>query len=600
MQVEFLTSVPFPGWPDFEARLAKLPAPELALMLAQMVAQSTKQNDGRFVKEGFVSAVNLHIFQRFLLRQWSAEGWRLPTAEKRQSLQDDEAKREIANLMRALVDRRNQHPALAPKIELPKPVKIASGLWFSAQEQRFQNRSPKHEIARAWLMFQNIWPIVVETRKIPLAAPNLSAFESLPYALLMLTLMYLHDGWLPDVMGALSKSNLKGPALTSFLGCYTTAANDFVRHDRPADYPVGFVNPFGLKPVLRITDNVLFAPDPSIIFGALGFRLLQQALTAGTEAEPEDPDKGFERASSAFGFVFEEYVRLLLKELGRLSAGQQFRDEFRYKRGTDAVASPDAFLVGAAPLIFEFKSLRFPFHAEAEAHFTGLASWLTRMTGGKDGRSAFEQGVAFVRDAQARLFTEVGNDVAETAMYVMVGYEDIPLPANWPGIRKHIWGSELTPEALALEGRSVFISLRSLEIALAVAEFEASGGRNFCMGFAIREWWQSLKTGPAAFETPSGEPRLAPDFGNYLLEKYPDAVGYFPSLLREAWQKFQDATTDVAFDAEADTDTAEASSPLTQRADAPTERPVTQGIADSQPLVLSEPQASAGCRTIPD
>lgn len=552
MQVEIPTSIPFPGWSEFNDRLAKLPAPELAVSMAKLVAWSAKRNDGRFVSEGFVNSINHQIFQRLLLRNWSEQGWRMPTnRDFANFLQDDAAKRKVGQLMRALVGLRDQHPVHSPSVALPMPMKIASNLWLTAQEQRFQNRSPKHEVARAWLMFETIWPAVVQAHNIELGAPNRSAFESLPYALFMLEFMYMGDGWLPDVTTALSASKLQGLALTSFLECYTMDAREFVRLDRPQEYPTGIVNPFGLNPVLRITDNVLFAPDPSVIFGGLGFRLLQQALTAGTAAIPEDPQEGFKQASSAFGFVFEDYGRLLLSSFELSVTGDQYLPEFSYRRGGNQVASPDAFLTGPDPLIFEFKSLRFPFDAEAAAHFTGFASWLTRMTGGKDGRTAFEQGAEFVRDARAGLFTEVDRSVAESATYVIVGYEDIPLPANWPAIRRHVWSDELSPEASELATtRAVFISIRDLEVALTVSEYESNARRSFSLGSAIKEWWRSLQTGPAAFEDASGQRRLAPDFGNYLLEKYPDAAGYFPRLLREAWDAFQDKTMAVGFDDE--------------------------------------------------
>lgn|SRR5678815_980770 len=201
------------------------------------------------------------------------------------------------------------------------------------------------------------------------------------------------------------------------------------------------------------------------------------------------------------------------------------------------VDSPDAFLLGTSPLVFEFKSMRYPFDLQTATSLEGLARWLTELTGGKNGRGAFEQGAAFVQDARAGRCLAIDARTINDALYVVVAYDDIPSCANWLGVRDELWPSgSLSLEAARLSRRTVFISMRDLETTLTVQDFERSNGRPFSLGGEVRQWWEIVRHGPQP--DGGGQDRLPDGLGNLLIRRYPEATAHVLEFHRTAWDTF--------------------------------------------------------------
>ncbi|HET9623014.1 MAG TPA: hypothetical protein VFP84_16695 [Kofleriaceae bacterium] len=544
MDVTFLRSERFPGWPEFHTGLDAIQAPEAAVALAKIVVNTAAQSDGVFTTFQDLTATNFHLMQRLLLRRWAAGGWRRPAFDPGKPLHESiDPSRSLFRLLRYLSGLRETHPILDRSIVRPPAIVAAHVLWFTMLEQRFQNRSAKHEVARAWIMYQSIWPQLVASGKIPVAPPYAAtAFDSLPYTLFMIMLLYHEGGYVDDARALLAQSTVGGQIFETFRDLYTVPADEFVRCDRPEDYPEKYLNPFGISPILRIDDNRLIAPDPSVLFGGLEFRLLQQVLSTGKESNPANPEDGFRKASSSFGFVFEAYGRALLAQ----AAIEQVVPEFRYERGGQMVDSPDAFLLGALPLVIEFKSMRYPFDLQTATSLQGLARWLTELTGGKNGRGAFEQGAAFVQDVQSGRCRAIDARTINDALYVIVAYDDIPSCANWLSVRDELWPSgSLSPEAALLSRRTVFISIRDLEAALTIQDFEHSKGRAFSLGDEMRQWWEMVQHGPQPDD--ARQHRLPDGLGNFLIRRYPNATAHSLELHRTGWNAYQAATLDAGF-----------------------------------------------------
>jgi hypothetical protein len=486
MNVDLLVPVPFAGRDALRNVLDSLPAASVARALARIVADEMAPNDGAFVRVGPIVATNLPVLQREMLKRWQAGGWQAadPTA-----VEDQEVKKRLVHAARQLTALRSEHPSLdRDLLELPGWHRIIRALWFGALEQEFLNRSPRTEVARAMLLYRTIWPELAELNDRRVTRPKAfdTAFRALHYLVVASLVLLRRRGFVDDIVADLSATNL-ADGLAPFLEFFTFSGDEFCQRDAAtASYPTSFSNPFVRTPILRLGDYTLFAPDPSALFSGIEYRVLQQALADGMQ-EGTTPEDGFKAISGSFGHVFEEYGRRLIDCC--CPAAGQFVPEFPYDTTKGQVMSPDAFLLGEQSVMFEFKALRFPHDREDRTRVTDFVDWIGKLAGANDDRGPLEQGAAFLTAMRAAAAPQLGGTDVQNALYVVVSYQDVPPVANWARMRRHFW-ENLSAPALQLLPRAAFISIRDLEIAVTVAEFETTAGRLFSLAAAIRHWWE--------------------------------------------------------------------------------------------------------------
>lgn len=539
----------FPGWPAFNDRINRIPAAELAMILARCVVGDANQHDGVFEGNEDHNGANHHLMQRILLERWRAEHWRTPDPTRDSQVLDAEA--EVSALLRALLDLRQQHDALTPPLIIPLWMKIGRSLWFTALEQRFSSRATKLELARASILYRTVWPALEEAEKVTVPGPSRTAFDALEYILLLVVLLWKNNGYVPDARTALAQADLSEGQIDTLLEVYTVPAADLLdRIPSPQDYPgLGFANSFIEWPILRVNESTLFAPQPTCMYSGFEFRVLQQALTAGVEGAA-DPETGFGEVSQAFGHVFEAYVSWLLSAAELDQGGETVLEEFDYQRNEDTVASPDAFVLGGeTALILECKALRYPFDIDQATHLSDLREWLGKLGGATDERGPFDQGAAFFDDLNnGRCAPQLPGVQPANCIYLIVSYEEIPAVANWRQFRTQFWSDGLSDPARGLLfERTLFVSVRDLEIALTVLRHLREVGTPLQMGSAVKGWQQWLQEGEPAWEDAQGR-HFRGGLGSYLLELHPEAkcAPVLPAL-RSAFEDLFVQTANVAF-----------------------------------------------------
>ena len=531
MDVEFIQGMKaFPGWGEFNRLLSTFPAPETCIAIARKVLENTEQNEGVFIAKDSLDITNVHILQHILLERWSIDDWRLPDQTEFAKVEPRINSPAFQDLLRMLAGLRKEHPVLKKAETAKREIRMLTKLWFAALEQRFSVRSGKSEVARAWIIHEQLWP------KVHPAAPSWNAFDSIPYAMAMRFLMIHGQAIIPSASQAMSRSELKkSGALSTFLERYSRPVGEFLTETPPTSvYPRGFDNRFAKHPVLRIGEDCLISPDPTMLFGALENQVLQRTLDA----------QGFQSASIAFGDVFEAYGHLLLETTTGPSTEESFVKPFKYEnKKKKVVDSPDGFLLGQFPVVFEFKATRYPHATDENVELSGLWGWFNKLAGENEERGPLAQGSAFFDDVDEGLVYQVPQEEMRRALYVIVTYDAPPVGLNCLPLRNELWkkhmakrGMSLPPRIASLADRTAVISIRDLENLVTAAESEIQQGQRLSMGMLIHDWWKRTCTAPLATVDNRGNPQLRAGLGDDVLRRYENARDHFFSLHEAAYE----------------------------------------------------------------
>lgn len=537
MDVEFIQGMKaFPGWGEFNRLLSTYPAPETFIAIARKVLENMEQTEGVFIAKDSLNITNVHILQHILLERWSTDDWRpFNRTEFVKAVQRINSPA-FQDLLKMLTGLRKEHPVLKKSETAKRKIRMLTKLWFTALEQRFSVRSGKSEVARAWLIHEQLWP------KVHPAAPSRNAFDSIPYAMAMRFLMIHGQAIVSSASQAMSCSELKkSGVLSTFLERYSRPVGEFLIEAPPTSaYPRGFDNRFAKHPVLRIGEDCLISPDSTMLFGALENQVLQRSLDA----------QGFASSSMAFGAVFEAYGHLLLRTAVVPSTGESFVKPFKYEnKKKKVVDSPDGFLLGQFPIVFEFKATRYPQATDENVELSGLWGWFNKLTGENEERGPLAQGSAFFDDVDACFAHQVPQEEMCRALYVIVSYDAPPVGLNCLPLRNELWkkhlakrGMSLPPSVAALADRTAVISIQDLESLVTVAESEMQQGQPLSMGMLIHDWWKRTCTAPLAPGDSQGNPQLRAGLGDDVLRRYESAREHFFSLHEAAY----DACNNIA------------------------------------------------------
>jgi hypothetical protein len=543
MQVTFTHERPFSGWPDFTKELLAFPPLTSLVVLAKVVHQNAVANDGTFNNSGSHNRVTHQVFQRLMLGLLTEEVGKIANTTHQDKFATLVRSGTFARLCGELGGLRSTHPALNPKTKGPPRSQMESGQWFTAIEQSPFVGPAKIELARTWIMYEKIWRQLVGDSLVPPNSALFSAFTDPKYALFLGLVLWHFSGYVENPQPTLSHQLTQNQVQT-ILDLFTVPLDEFIqRAGALGVYPKRFQNPFLLDPVIRLPNGALLAPDPTALFTGFEKRMLYRALRQGANDGGED---GFQQVSTAFGKVFEEYGRKVLRAIKHGAACQKYQDEFSYFVGSARMDSPDAFVLrGDTPLVFEFKSVRHPFDADAEVTAQGLTSWLNRVLGMTDKRPPLEQGLTFFRWLAANGANgSVCKESLNNYLYLLVTYDDPPWCANWPSTRMKLW-PDLNLEQRALLNRALFVSIRDVEVAVTVAHFFATQGNPRSLGSLVREWRTSCQGPPQTFV--NGQPAMLGSLASFLVERYPGARRHILPMHQEAFLEAFRAAADAGF-----------------------------------------------------
>lgn len=521
--IHLTSSLPFTSWADIQDSLSGIQPAPMVLAIAKFAGQSAAQNDGTIAGTGHLNPSNLHVIQRLLLQRWKDSGWSAPDFE----YDPADAIDKLSTVLRRINGLRDRHPAF---ISTSKPAaRFQRLLWLTALEQEFSSRSSKHEIARTRLFNEKLWP----EHPIAKAQANTSAFARMHYALILYLALWRYHGQTTDLAVLFRGTTLESHAST-IREVFAHDANEFLVNHPVTTYPDRFRNPFVEQPVLRLPTGAVIAPDPTVLLTAMEHRTLMDALANGRATARQT---AFDAASTAFGQVFETYVQQLLSWL-ETGVGGALTLEFKYSKNNNEVASPEAVVQGRFPLVFEAKALRFPFEQEEAWKIDSYVSWVEKLGGANNGRAAFEQGAAFFEDVQLGIVPGFPPGSLNDSLYIIVTYSEVPASLNWPTLRSEL-PLKLSEAARALFAKTVFLSVRDLEVAAAAST---------CVdGFSLANTlhaWQSWLSGQSV--TPDRSFRG--NFASYVLEQHPSVASAMAGPLHASFKAAFDEAADLAFE----------------------------------------------------
>jgi len=433
------------------------------------------------------------------------------------------------------------HPCLHAAPGIDGWERITRKLWFTALEQELLSRTPKYEIARAWVMFEKIWPDLLARGKFHASTGSQrSAAGAMHNALLFTAALYVANGWVEDRRAYFANTTLGG-SIDALVASFSVRLQDL--HPRLAPqqpYPDrAFLNPFIGTPVVVLPGEELLAPDPAALFVAFERTMTLKVLR---ESVLEDPGEGFDTYSRAIGNVYEEYVNRVLRADG-VQLGGRYQPEFRYGPPGQELDSPDAFVLRPRrSIVIECKATRFPNDVEQLLRDPGeqLLGWIRKILGATPHRAPLDQGQTFFRQA-AGLQQLDGHDLGD-ALYLIAIYPTVPQMLNSMRWRED-WLCQRLPELQCdLFSRVVFVSVRDLEIALSASQAPGHVGT---FADLISAWWTEL--GNAELRNLP----LSPSLGDYILQLHPVVAQRELSMLQEARAELYLATEAAGFAASA-------------------------------------------------
>jgi hypothetical protein len=543
VEVQFISSRPFPGWDQFVAHLGSV-RPEHALALVQVFTKYIAEHDeGTIRGQHPVFPITLHV----LLREWilALGTGALPAFD---ATTRDDCTRVLLDGSREVNGLRDSHPVLTRSpLWLPASLKDEERLrvlWFHHLEQQGLGWAPKLELGRSQRMFAELWPEMYKAGRVKLKSSEETAFLSTRYALLLALGMWHAQGNVVDARELFKEAELSEATLGNVLDAISVPLETVQAAFSTAPrYPESIQNYFQRYPMIRVSNWSVFAPLPDLLLQSWDLRNLFDNLELTVANVGERGGAEFYRA---LGVVFEAYARELLEELARES-GALFIPEFRYDGNLD---SPDGFLaMGATTFAFEMKCYRVPRAAYDKVELSSFESWFASLLGTNDkGRPPLVQGASFF-DAWASGKPEIGAKLGappKEARYLIVSYEDVPAFCSWNVFRKWYSAKHLDEATRALWERTTVLSVRELEslVAAARGHWERTG-TCFDLVTVLAKYDEYREQAPDADRDPVNG--FKDGIGNWVLRTQEHARDSEPAVLTQARGRLFDQALELGF-----------------------------------------------------
>src|SRR6185369_3881537 len=150
------------------------------------------------------------------------QNWRHPSDARLQEAANYLKSDSFGSIARGFLGLRDNHPALVAAAALNRPKRVATSLWFTVLEQRFLNREQAVEIARAWIIFERIWP------RRHAGTSLRTAMDSVGYSI-ALSMAALHGrGFIPDLRQVFAGTTLKTTSIDTIVEQYTAPAEEIL------------------------------------------------------------------------------------------------------------------------------------------------------------------------------------------------------------------------------------------------------------------------------------------------------------------------------------------------------------------------------------
>ena len=547
------TIEPFPGWGRYREVAATLESFPAALMLMQVCFRVMQDDDGVFVGDGLHNYDSHHVLARVLLRQWLDAGAPSCDPGTPWPAVDKETYRHLFSWSNDLTERDARARAARSEEHPPGSTehfhRISEAAWEGALKSRLRNASPKFEQARAWALLRHYWPAARNASQTALDRgvrdPLDTAFESSEHYLFLTVALHRAGGWIPDPVTAFAGTALGD--VESFLQWYVPLIEDVVGDwaTIEGERRTGLVSAFVDEPIVRLPDGGLLAPDPGLLWSGIEERLSRRARAGLVD------NHGADLVGDLWGAAIERYVQDLVRDAAAPGPGSVLQP-FSFGDPGAEIESPDV-PVSAKPFVgMEVKATRWSEPYEDALSLNWLCDWLEKVLGRRTstGRGPWEQGSAFFeawRAGSPEIVAKLGPFPGYPGLvYAVVTPEIVPFAVHVPAFRKKLLEPGLTLELKALSNSTVFLAIDDLEVAATIAEGLGTGS-GFDVVSELVEWKALCETQRPAFEDDQGRKRLLPRFGDFLVEKYPEAASGMPARLQSAMGEFWDAAAKAGF-----------------------------------------------------
>lgn len=545
MEVQFISSQPFPGWDKFLAHLGSV-KPEHALAQVQVFTKYiADQDEGVFRGKSPVVPFTLHV----LLREWirCLGAGVLPAIDP--STRDD-CFRVILDGSREINDLRESHPAQTRNpLCLPASLEDEAHLrllWFHHLEQQGLSWAPKLELGRSQRMFAEIWPEMYRAGRIKLKSSEETAFLSTRSALLLTLGLWQAQGNIVDARKLFEETDLSEAALSNVLDAVSVPLEKVQATFTAAPrYPDSIQNYFQRYPILRVSEWSIFAPLPDLLLQSWDMRNLFDNLELTLANVEEIGGAEFYRA---LGVVFEAYARELLEELAREST-MSFIPEFRYNGNLD---SPDGFLAtNTTTFAFEMKCYRVPRAAYDMVELSSFESWFASLLGTNDkGRPPLVQGASFF-DRWASGNPEISERLGPLPRdlhYFIVSYEDVPVFCSWNSFRNWYAAKHLDRATRSLWQQTTVISIRELETLVGAARgHREQTGTRFDLLAVLRMYQNYREQARDADRDPTTG--FKDGLGNWVIRTQAHACDSEPDVIAKARNRLFEEALELGFPA---------------------------------------------------
>jgi hypothetical protein len=556
-QVDIADTAPFAGWESLRSVLTMLGPERVLRTLMLRVHNEMRVMDGTFHGASGHNYVNHPVIVRAAIKLASDSSIPLDRLAHPLSAEEEETLRrqliQLNELARApLRARRPEDFDRVPRFSPAHIDRVADILWFETLCSRGRANSFKHELGRTWLLLRTYWEELKGDVKgavdVALHGPLDSAFDSLECAIALTVALSRYGGWLPDARAAFAETSF-ARFLEPVLGWYADDAAATVGEwsDIELFSRRGLDTVFQDRPLVRVGAAGLLAPDLAMSLAGIADRLLSRSLTN----YGANGDKALESARTILGLVFERHVQALAEDCARSSDLSRFEPEFVLD---DQTRSPDAFLInGRTCCAFEAKATRFPSPIHAHIEVASFMQWLREVSGERTPkRRPLEQGTRFLAKWQGDDATAVAKLGAfnglQSLWYVIVAHEDLPPFVHWEHFRNLRWRPLLGEKERALDGRTLFISIRDLEALVGALNWLRDAGRA-SDAYSILSDWRTVWTRDQDI---AEAPGVKPSLRGYVLERFPLCAGAMPKTLAAAVDECWAAVHESVFDSPPD------------------------------------------------
>lgn len=287
----------------------------------------------------------------------------------------DDGKKRIMKTMSSFGVLANQYYSYSPEME--ERIQHASGtrkspalgiLFRTAFQQLFFQRDYEQELGRTLLLYNEILAGAVTRRELNYT----EAYESL-YGMSLNRFIFISniiryaylDG--ARTLDAIIAKSSTMPSVTEdeVVGVYDILSTT-VSEIRKAYLPAGgydhyVLNPLQVKPIIRLGRGEFVIPS----FYYYGFRLTDGVYYDLAEHYRNPEDKYGSVFQREFGEAFEDYVEMLLKNIGK-----EYIKEFEYAKGKKF--SDYSFVEGDAAILMECKTKRITLQAKQSGNYSLL------------------------------------------------------------------------------------------------------------------------------------------------------------------------------------------------------------------------------------